>query len=39
MSMSSEDSFSSLGKIEAINNLLSSAGLKRESNIPGGDRL
>ncbi len=32
MSMSSEDSFSSLGKIEAINNLLSSAGLKRESS-------
>lgn len=30
--MSSEDSFSSLGKIEAINNLLSSAGLKRESS-------
>ncbi len=37
MSMSSEDSFSSLGKIEAINNLLSSAGLKRESSFSPTD--
>lgn len=37
MNMSSGDSFSSLGKIEAINNLLSSAGLIRESSFTPAD--